>query len=64
MNPAGDKADRHKDRLSYTQGNYRVDLTQVTQPEPGPSVRNPPPPSQIPLHSTGYRIPQHLWDRV
>lgn len=37
MNPAGDKADRHKDRLSYTQGNYRVDLTQVTQPEPGPS---------------------------
>ncbi|KAK7732493.1 mRNA-capping enzyme subunit beta [Cytospora paraplurivora] len=37
VNPAGDKADRHKDRLSYTQGNYRVDLTQVTQPEPGPS---------------------------
>ncbi|KUI64166.1 mRNA-capping enzyme subunit beta [Cytospora mali] len=37
MNPSGDKADRHKDRLSYTQGNYRVDLTQVSQPEPGPS---------------------------
>lgn len=41
VNPASDKADRHKDRLSYTQGNYRVDLTQVTQPEPGPSVRHP-----------------------
>lgn len=29
----GSKPDRHKDRLSYTQGNYKVDLTQVTQPE-------------------------------
>ncbi|KAL1850126.1 mRNA-capping enzyme subunit beta [Diaporthe australafricana] len=40
MNQAGgrdSKADRHKDRLSYKQGNYRVDLTQVTQTEPGPN---------------------------
>lgn len=57
MNPAGDKADRHKDRLSYAQGNYRVDLTQVTQPEPGPSVRlphstlTPPPSHRTPLNS-------------
>lgn len=35
----GDKPDRHKDRLSYTQGNYKVDLTQVTQPEAGGQVR-------------------------
>ncbi|PSR78063.1 CYTH-like domain-containing protein [Coniella lustricola] len=30
-----DRADRHKDRLSYTQGLYKVDLTQVTQPDAG-----------------------------
>lgn len=35
----GGKADRHKDRLSYTQGNYKVDLTQVTQPEASGQVR-------------------------
>lgn len=32
------KPDRHKDRLSYTQGNYKVDLTQVTQPDAGGQV--------------------------
>lgn len=35
----GDKPDRHKDRLSYTHGNYKVDLTQVTQPDAGDQVR-------------------------
>lgn len=35
----GGKPDRHKDRLSYTQGNYKVDLTQVTQPEASGQVR-------------------------
>lgn len=35
----GDRADRHKDRLSYKQGLYKVDLTQVTQPDAGGSVR-------------------------
>lgn len=34
----GDKPERHKDRLSYTQGNYKVDLTQVTQPDTGIQV--------------------------
>lgn len=36
-----DRTDRHKDRLSYRQGVYQVDLTQVSQPEagPGPQVR-------------------------
>lgn len=44
LNQAGgrdSKSDRHKDRLSYRQGNYRVDLTQVTQTEPGPNVCHP-----------------------
>lgn len=36
----GDKPDRHKDRLTYTQGLYRVDLTQVTQPEAPVQVCN------------------------
>lgn len=36
----GGKPDRHKDRLSYTQGNYKVDLTQVTQPEANGQVCN------------------------
>lgn len=31
-------ADRNKDRLSYTQGHYQVDLTQVTQTVTGPGV--------------------------
>lgn len=31
-----DRSDRHKDRLSYKQGAYQVDLTQVTQPDAGP----------------------------
>lgn len=37
-----DRTDRHKDRLSYRQGLYQVDLTQVSQPEagPGPQVRD------------------------
>lgn len=30
-----DRTDRHKDRLSYRQGLYQVDLTQVSQPEAG-----------------------------
>ncbi|PFH62661.1 hypothetical protein XA68_12532 [Ophiocordyceps unilateralis] len=30
------QADRNKDRLSYTQGHYQVDLTQVTQTATGP----------------------------
>lgn len=37
----GDKQpDRAKDRLSYTQGHYQVDLTQVTQTFAGPGVSN------------------------
>ncbi|KAM0551914.1 hypothetical protein ACHAPJ_008253 [Fusarium lateritium] len=31
----GDNPDRNKDRLSYTQGPYQVDLTQVTHAGPG-----------------------------
>jgi hypothetical protein len=30
--------DRNKDRLSYTQSHYQIDLTQVTQQVPGPNV--------------------------
>lgn len=30
--------DRNKDRLSYKQNHYQVDLTQVTQMTPGPGV--------------------------
>lgn len=30
-----DRSDRHKDRLSYRQGLYQIDLTQVSQPEAG-----------------------------
>lgn len=30
--------DRNKDRLSYTQGHYQIDLTQVTQGAGGPVV--------------------------
>jgi hypothetical protein len=48
LNQAGgrdSKSDRHKDRLSYKQGNYRIDLTQVTQTEPGPNVCQPSPPT-------------------
>jgi hypothetical protein len=30
--------DRQKDRLSYTQGHYQIDLTQVTVSTSGPSV--------------------------
>ena len=29
--PSPDAPDRHKDRMSYTQGPYQIDLTQVTQ---------------------------------
>jgi len=29
--PSSDAPDRHKDRMSYTQGPYQIDLTQVTQ---------------------------------
>lgn len=32
-------SERQKDRLSYTQGHYQIDLTQVTLSTPGPSVR-------------------------
>lgn len=35
--------DRSKDRLSYTQSHYQVDLTQVTQTVPGPGVCSAPP---------------------
>lgn len=45
------KSDRHKDRLSYRQGNYRVDLTQVTQTEPGPNVCHPSRPFLLPSQS-------------
>lgn len=31
----GDNPDRNKDRLSYTQGPYQIDLTQVIQSGPG-----------------------------
>lgn len=31
-------SDRSKDRLSYTQSHYQIDLTQVTQQVPGPNV--------------------------
>lgn len=37
----GDRPDRHKDRLTYTQGLYRVDLTQVTQPDAAVQVSEP-----------------------
>lgn len=30
--------DRNKDRLSYKQGHYQIDLTQVTQTTQGPGV--------------------------
>lgn len=30
--------DRNKDRLSYDQSHYQIDLTQVTQTLPGPNV--------------------------
>jgi hypothetical protein len=33
--------DRNKDRLSYTQGHYQIDLTQVTQHSNGPGVSAP-----------------------
>ncbi|KAI0144441.1 mRNA triphosphatase CET1 [Xylariaceae sp. FL1272] len=35
--------DRNKDRLSYTQGFYQIDLTQVTQPTLGPQGEPGPP---------------------
>lgn len=35
--------DRNKDRLSYTQSHYQIDLTQVTQSFSGPNVRSPSP---------------------
>lgn len=38
-NKANQQPDRSKDRLSYTQGSYQVDLTQVTHPVNGPGVR-------------------------
>ncbi|EOO02393.1 putative mrna-capping enzyme subunit beta protein [Phaeoacremonium minimum UCRPA7] len=31
------QSDRNKDRLSYSQSHYQIDLTQVTQKMPGPS---------------------------
>ncbi len=34
-------ADRNKDRLSYSQGHYQVDLTQVTQKVSGANVSRP-----------------------
>jgi hypothetical protein len=33
--------DRNKDRLSYTQGHYQIDLTQVTQTANAPGVSQP-----------------------
>jgi len=36
-------SDRNKDRLSYTQSHYQIDLTQVTQQVPGPNVCEPSP---------------------
>lgn len=42
--------DRNKDRLSYSQSHYQMDLTQVTQMVPGLSVSlTPPPPLPLPL---------------
>lgn len=40
--------DRNKDRLSYSQSHYQVDLTQVTQSVPGPNVSNSSPPVLLP----------------
>lgn len=40
-NPRDKQPDRNKDRLSYTQGHYQIDLTQVTQTVPGPNVSLP-----------------------
>lgn len=37
-NPQERHSDRNKDRLSYRQGHYQVDLTQVTQTITGPGV--------------------------
>lgn len=37
-NQADRQPERSKDRLSYTQGHYQVDLTQVTQTVFGPGV--------------------------
>lgn len=39
-NKANQQPDRSKDRLSYTQGSYQVDLTQVTHAVNGPGVRS------------------------
>jgi hypothetical protein len=39
----GSSPDRKKDRISYTQGPYQIDLTQVTQTFAGPSVSFPKP---------------------
>lgn len=36
--PSDKMPDRQKDRLSYTQGHYQVDLTQVTLTAAGPGV--------------------------
>lgn len=38
-NKTNQQPDRSKDRLSYTQGSYQVDLTQVTHAVHGPGVR-------------------------
>lgn len=37
-NQSDKQADRSKDRLSYSQGHYQIDLTQVTQVFSGPGV--------------------------
>jgi hypothetical protein len=39
---ADKQPDRNKDRLSYTQGHYQIDLTQVTQTLSGPGVSSAP----------------------
>lgn len=38
VNPTDRQPDRNKDRLSYSQGHYQVDLTQVTVTSQGPGV--------------------------
>ncbi|KAL6888050.1 CYTH-like domain-containing protein [Trichoderma evansii] len=39
-NKGNQQPDRSKDRLSYTQGSYQIDLTQVTHAVNGPGVRH------------------------
>jgi hypothetical protein len=45
--------DRNKDRLSYSQSHYQIDLTQVTHSAPGANVSYTPP-AQVPTLQRTY----------